>query len=388
MKSIKFVAPILILCGCFVSCIQDEELNAEADITACMLPNETLISPNADIKVNNLYENDYKAYPIYLPLKKDIDLSALAPEFELTPGATITPPSGSVQNFNKPVRYRVTSEDGMWHRTYVLLPEEERVLPTVFHFDKAKTDSKGRYYILYEELSNHTLVWASGNSGFSLAQPNATKDEYPTVISSDGMIGSCAKMVTRKTGSLGALVKKPIASGNLFIGSFDFDNALSKPLEATKFGEPFSHKPIKLQGWYKYKAGPVFYEGTTQVDRKDRYNIYAVFYEGTKKEIVDGKEVEKDFFLDGNIQENNYEDESMVALAIVKNQHETDKWEKFEINFDYSRYGKTIDPVKLKEGKYKLGIVFAASEDGANFNGAPESTLMIDEVEITYEKGE
>ena len=52
----------------------------------------------------------------------------------------------------------------------------------------------------------------------------------------------------------------PIAAGNLFIGSFDMLNASTNPLSATRFGTPFYNKPLRLTGYYKYKAGEQFYE--------------------------------------------------------------------------------------------------------------------------------
>ena len=377
MKSTKIILAVLFLCFTTISCIQDEEPNSEADITACILPTEVLSSPT--INVNNLFDPDFNAYPIYLPIKKGVDITELAPEFELTPGASIEPASGSKHDFSKPVRYTVTSEDGKWHRTYVFLLDKDKIIPSIFHFENAKSDAKGKYDIIYEEMADHTLVWASGNAGFAFAMPSATRANYPTSLSNDGMVGNCVKMVTQSTGGLGAMVKMPIASGNLFIGKFDFDNAISEPLKATQFGEPFTYKPVKLKGWFRYKAGPEYFEGKNKVDKKDKFNIYAIFYESTQDTPM----------LDGYIQENNYEHPNMVALAIVDNQHETkgEEWETFDIDFDYERYGKTIDYKKLKEGKYHLGIVFAASIDGAKFNGAPGSTLMIDEMEIIYEKG-
>ena len=69
----------------------------------------------------------------------------------------------------------------------------------------------------------------------------------------------------------------------------------------------------------------------------------------------------------------------------MPNPHETDKWEYFDIPFDYQRYGKTIDNAKLAKGEYKISIIFASSKDGATFEGAPGSTLLVDEVELTYE---
>ncbi|ANS62527.1 hypothetical protein SLINC_0303 [Streptomyces lincolnensis] len=49
---------------------------------------------------------------ITLPMKEGTDLTALAPEFALAAGAAISPASGSVQDFGKPVTYEVTGSDG------------------------------------------------------------------------------------------------------------------------------------------------------------------------------------------------------------------------------------------------------------------------------------
>ena len=47
--------------------------------------------------------------------------------------------------------------------------------------------------------------------------------------------------------------------------------------------------------------------------------------------------------------------------------------------------GRVIDDTKLKNGEYKLGIVFSSSVDGAYFKGAVGSTLYVDEVELICE---
>ena len=47
--------------------------------------------------------------------------------------------------------------------------------------------------------------------------------------------------------------------------------------------------------------------------------------------------------------------------------------------------GRVIDDTKLKNGKYKLGIVLSSSVDGAYFKGAVGSTLYVDEVELICE---
>ena len=185
-------------------------------------------------------------------------------------------------------------------------------------------------------------------------------------------------MVTRSTGPFGQMVKMPIASGNLFLGHFDITNAVNKPLEATKFGEPWYKLPKRLKGYYQYTAGEKYLEkGIEVANKKDMFSIYAIFYESTESTPM----------LDGSIQVKNFNHPNMIALALVEDAHETkpNQWQSFNIEFDYDRYGKQIDSKKLAEGKYHLGIVFAASKEGASFNGAVGSTLLVDEIEVSYE---
>lgn len=362
----------LLLC---TSCIKDEAPNAEADILSCILPAEMLTG--TDIDYNRPYDKSLNAYPIYIEVNNGTDLTRLAPTFELTEGASIEPASGSTQNFTNPVRYTVTSEDKNWHRTYAInihYPETKSI-PTVFNFENVKTVpyNKNEYYVLYEAASGYsTLTWSSGNQGFALTGSGYAPNDFPTSISPNGRTGNCLQLITRETKSLGTLVGMPIAAGNLFIGSFDIGSAMSDALSATKFGTTFYYEPIKLVGYYKYKAGPKFYENGEHTNRKDVFNIYALFYEKTKDVQM----------LDGHITKNNYEHENMVAAAVITDTHETSEWTRFELEFDYEHYGKTIDPQKLANGGYNVSIVLSASKDGDVFQGAPGSTLLIDDLEL------
>lgn len=356
------------------SCIQEEAPNAEADILGVSFQKDILA--NSYIDLNPSYNENLEAYPIQINVKEGIDLTNLAPIFQLTPGATINPMNASIQNFTTPVRYTVTSEDKKFHRIYSISIKEQKAtnIPTSFHFEKVRL-IKNKYHEFYEEQNGEELTFASGNEGFNFAMSTAETDEYPTVQYESGKIGKCAKLETRLTGSLGEMVKMPIAAGNLFIGNFNMLDAIANPLNATRFGTPFYSKPTRLTGYYKYKAGDRFYENGIYTSRKDIFNIYAIFYEVTSDTNI----------LDGNLANTNYKHPNMVALALMPNPHETNQWEFFDIPFDYDRYGKIIDKNKLASGGYKVSIIFASSKDGAIFEGAPGSTLLVDEVELIYE---
>ncbi len=372
----------LLLCV-FNSCIKDEAPNSEADITGLTFQEDVLTS--ATIGLNPSYSETLGGYPITVNVVSGTDVTALTPVFELTPGATISPASGVTQDFSEVKSYTVTSEDGKWQRTYFIYVNEQAStsVPTSYHFENIRLISSA-YHEFYDVADDGTeLTWASGNSGFKLAASTAATEDYPTVQYENGYSGKCAKLQTCETGSLGAMVNMPIASGNLFIGKFDIVNALVDALKSTQFGTPFYNKPVKLTGYFKYTAGSSFYaDGAYTTDRQDMFNIYAMFYDGYDYD-ANGNATE--YYIDGNLPKNDYEDEHMVALAVIDNPHESLNWEYFEIEFDYDRYNVEVDEQRLANGEYKLGIVFASSVDGATFEGAPGSTLLIDEVELIYE---
>ncbi|KQW02443.1 family 43 glycosylhydrolase [Streptomyces sp. Root369] len=62
------------------------------------------------LKVDAIVDN--AGGKVTLPMRTGTDLTALAPEFTLAHGAAISPASGSVQDFSKPVTYEVTGSDG------------------------------------------------------------------------------------------------------------------------------------------------------------------------------------------------------------------------------------------------------------------------------------
>lgn len=360
------------------SCFKEEPLNAECDIEQAYIhadnnllnllftnPSDTLVNVQSD-QTN-----------IEFTMRPFATLTKQAPIFRLTPGATISPESGSLQDFSKgPVTYTVTSEDKQWSRTYqVSIKKGQTAMPNEIEFEFEDAYISKGYYNWQENWNGNKLdIWATGNSGFQMSNSSSKPVEYPTVMIENGHRGKGVQLTTRRTSGLADAVKKPIAAGNLFIGQFDATDALFDAMKATKFGHPFSFsaKPAKLEGWYKYQAGENFTDKNMKpLDRHDYGTIYAVLYENIDEK---GNAV---LLYGDNVQTS----KQIVALALVGETQDdngkvaignTPEWHHFSVDFEYK---KTIDPIKLKNGGYSLAIVSSSSSDGANFLGAVESTL-------------
>lgn len=369
---IKSVIAGIMLCLAVTSCIQNEALNVEAAIDGCSGSDiqQCLIDPNE--------------FTVQLYASRAADPSKININFNLPAGASIVPvqrfTEDGINTYNfkdeNPRLFKVTSEDGAFSAIYTIRLWQTE-MPFTYDFETLSSDNP--YHKFTEDNpSSGTIIrrleLASGNPGFELTKMAKAPDGYPTVQVNGGVDGGkCVKLETKDTGSFGSMVKMYIAAGNLFIGSFEVGQALSgNAMKATHFGFPFFYYPLRLEGWYKYKAGPTFSSKGKPVEgRKDECDIYGVLYE-TDDNVQ---------FLDGSTSLNS---PNIVALVRnIKELPETDIWKQFNFKFE-PQNGKSIDPDKLGKGIYKLAIVFSSSVDGAKFEGAVGSTLYIDKVTIAH----
>ena len=175
------------------------------------------------------------------------------------------------------------------------------------------------------------------------------------------------------------MVKMRIAAGNLFVGSFDINNAIQDPLGSTRFGYPFTQKPVRITGYYKYKSGGLSTDADgNPTEEADRGDIYALFYKAPDNNYTVAGDV---ISLDGDINP------EVILFARIPEMTEAGEWTYFDLPFEFQN-GYTaadIDAQDLADGKYKLGVVFSSSIKGAYFIGAVGSTLWIDEVNIECE---
>lgn len=362
------------------SCIKEEPLNAECDIEKVTLSvddPESVFYQLTDITK----EITSTTTLIEWEVKPDADITNIIPIIETTPGSTVSPASGVAQDFSKgSVFYVVTSQDGNWTRRYEISIKHhiEPVVNDVIKYDFENfelEESRNKYYIWYNLLEDGSKAydWASGNGGFQLSMGTAAPVDYPTVPGiGEGMDGTnCIKLTTRSTGTFGAMVNKRIAAGNFFIGEFDITSALKDAMKATRFGKPFTSKPEKYMGFYKYTPGEKYQDknGKEVAGMVDNGSNYAVFY---RNHDDDGNEV---FLYGDDVQTSPY----IVAIAKVANMHAATEWTAFEEEFEYH---KEVDEELLKNRGYSFTVVFSSSVNGDLFEGAVGSQLMVDKVRV------
>ncbi len=377
------VLSILLLGGMATlsSCIADEPLNAECDITG--IDSLWLKSlPEGFVIGNPIVTNNNVSFTI----KRGEDRSCLAPKFYLTPGASITAlanggrveANGIERDFSTPQVYTVHSQDGNWKKDYAVAFNyvQPISLCSFEHFELAD----GKYYRWLEEDAENpgnfrNDYWSSGNEAFLLTGMGKSPEEFPTVTDPNSYNGNGVKLTTCDAGQFGASVNMPIAAGSIFLGEFSGSQAMLFPLKATRFGLQLAGgKPLTLSGYYKYTPGEVFTNKKGKVDpnRRDVADIYAVLFEVDPKKVVP---------LDGA---NVLSSDRIVYKARLDEPGEPKEWTYFEIPF-VLQDGKTFDHERLNNNGYGFTLVASSSRDGAFFEGAVGSTLHVDELKVTWE---
>lgn len=383
MNKQTIILPLIALMMAANSCIREEALGTECDITGV---DSTWLAelPAGFITGNPVVKN--ASVTFFTP--KGSDVSALAPRFYITPGASLftkdaagnTAPFDATQlrDFTSPQLYQVLSEDGNWKKDYTVSFETPQ--PTdLFNFEHFGYDERGQYQRLLQEQTDGSLnayIWDSGNGGYALTGMAKTPEDYPTVFVEGGVSGRCAKLETKSAGDFGKRVNLPIAAGNLFIGEFRVAQAMLFPLRATRFGlQILKGEPASLSGYYKYKAGPTMTDKRQNVlaEKHDTCDIYSVVFEVDPANM---KPLEGDNILSS---------ERIVLISRIADPGEPTEWKQFEEPYRPMN-GKTFDPERLKAGGYAIAVVMTSSRQGAYFEGAVGSVLYVDELKINWKE--
>lgn len=297
-------------------------------------------------------------------------LTALVPTIEVSEKATVTPASGVAQDFSngKTVTYTVTAENG----TTVEYVASISGNASFYDFESWSYGST-----MYPEEQDCPILngWACCNDAVLLIKKMGAlggityEGEYPVRPSTDdvhaGEKALLLESVDTKGGNIFGTPVPKVTAATAFLGTFNAFGALGgDPMAATSFGVMYDKQPLKVTGFYKYTPGAEFYNanGELQAGVTDKCSLSAVLYEvSSEDETLNG----------GNI----YTSDKIVAKAVFTNDKAVESYAPFELNLEYV---KDYDSSKL----YKFAVIFSASADGASYNAAVGSKLLIDDVTI------
>lgn len=304
----------------------------------------------------------------------------LSPSITVSEKAVVTPASNVKQDFsnNKKVEYTVTAEDGTMKKYSVFISGTNKVVVYDFEdwtVDETQTTPEYQYPIAVGGWAscNQAVVFIKGFGAFAQPNPITYNGPFPINKTEEAHGGNYAAELVSidTTGSdnmLGQKVPK-VTAGSIFLGTFVAANALKDPMTTTLFGIEYTEKPLLVKGFFKYTPGTEFYNsnGVLEPDTKDECALSAVLYEveDVKKETLDGNNI--------------YTSDKIVASAVYTNTG-TSEYTPFELKLEYKK-DKEYDPNK----KYKFAVIFSASKDGAAYNAAVGSRLLIDDVTIVNE---
>lgn len=304
----------------------------------------------------------------------------LSPSITVSEKAVVTPASNVKQDFsnNKKVEYTVTAEDGTVKKYSVFVSGTNKVVVYDFEdwtVDTSQSTPEYQYPIAVGGWAscNQAVVFIKGFGGLAKPNPITYDGPFPINKTEEAHGGNYAAELVSidTTGSdnmLGQKVPK-VTAGSIFLGTFVATNALADPMTTTLFGIEYTEKPLLVKGFFKYTPGTEFYNsnGVLEPDTKDECALSAVLYEveDVKKETLDGNNI--------------YTSDKIVASAVYTNTGASE-YTPFELKLEYKK-DKEYDPNK----KYKFAVIFSASKDGAAYNAAVGSRLLVDDVTIINE---
>lgn len=328
----------------------------------------------------------------------DEDLKKLTPVIEISVGATIDPASGSPVDFsNGAVEFTVTSQDKA--NTTVYTVSYQRI--GKYNFEEWIEEGIASSIIGGLKIPYYAPVggWSSSNKGAGLLVLMGKVKQVVVTKTDDAHSGSGAAKIetilSNNVNGTGSALYPVVTTGSLFLGEFITNT--SNTLLSTKFGIPYTKRPIAIKGYYKYTPGSDFYrcdiinttynkvtleEGTT-----DNCSINAILYEYEndlpENPTTPQKEEYYAQFITGVDTYSFKENKKLVAVAKLTDGTAKAEYTAFQIEFK-DKDGKTAyayDPTK----KYRMSIICSSSAEGDTFSGAPGSVLFVDDIEVISE---
>ena len=209
-----------------------------------------------------------------------------------------------------------------------------------------------------------TPIWDSGNDGATtLGESNTqpTSDTHPGAEA-----GSQAARLESKFIGIGSIGK--FAAGNLFIGEFKSVDGTNGILD---FGKPFTARPTKLKGYYKYTTALINYASSEYADLKgqpDTCSVYIALGDWTEPVEIRTRPSNAKYF-DKN-------DPRIIAYAEFNSGTTVTEYTPFELELEYRSTSRV--PTYLI-------IVCSGSKFGDFFTGGAGAMMYIDDFTFDYD---
>ena len=238
-------------------------------------------------------------------------------------------------------------------------------------FDSWHKDGKNLYACTETAYNSGKKFWDSGNEGANtIDENNPTKQETSDVVK-----GSAARLTSTE---VNAYIFNVFAAGSLYSG--DFVEAVVGGLRPEdsgaklSFGQPYTSRPARLTGSYKYIPKNVDYTSSKipQVKSGDRdsCSIYIALTDWEKPFEVN---TQTSTFVD-------FSSEHIIAYGELKPEEmcpaqDMTAYEEFQIDLKYR---------DLNRKPTHILIVCSSSKYGDYFVGGVGSTLLVDEFNLEF----
>lgn len=209
--------------------------------------------------------------------------------------------------------------------------------------------------------NDETPYWSTGNKG---ATTLGNSNTVPTDDTVNGT-GQAAMLQTKFVGA-GAIGK--LAAGNIFIGDYVRTDGTNGVLA---FGRPFTERPTRLRGYFKYNTAPISSTIAAYSHMKGQPDTCIVWCalidQPTQFEIRTNP---------ANRQLFDPEGPTVVAYGKMEMSDNVGEYTPFDIEFEYKATNR--------KPKYLL-ITASASKYGDYFTGGNGAVMWVDEFELGYD---
>lgn len=211
-------------------------------------------------------------------------------------------------------------------------------------------------------LETGEAFWGTGNKGATVL---GDSNSVPSTDTWDGSTGYSAELNTKFVG-IGSLGK--LAAGNIFAGVYKQTDGTNGILD---FGRPFTGRPTKLKGHWKYNCEAISHsstEYTSLIGQPDTAVVYIALTNWSEPFEIRTRPSTRNLF--------DKTADYVIAYGEIQSGQSINGWTEFTVDLEYRN--TSVQP------SYIL-IVCTASKYGDYFTGGDGSTLYVDDFSLEWD---